>query len=387
MTREKWIGRVATFGLSTIFLGTPLGGCKQQRSPGALESQPAPTPPGAQSQPDELELSQGPALPLLPDAGPPSPLHELHPYLQPAGAVAILAQSVDDRLNGSVHFSDTVAGTRVIASIQGLEPGVYELRVDEFFYGPHDGMTCKAAKYIQKKRQPVTWRIGPLRPGADGVVRFDRVYPGISVLQGAYRVPARPVNRPNEPQMAIQLREFSLARRKLTLHKRSSSREKATGDALACGIIEDAPPFGTAIIAPLAGNAVKGVISFQQGEDNRALLEVKLTNLTPGPYRLVVHEFADCSNATGAGVGEPYHPEDNPVVTQPDYGWPLKKGDLGTFTADESGTIVDEKLFEHPLTSGSPHTIRGRAIVVESRAPDATSGKPRRVGCGIVTGF
>jgi hypothetical protein len=82
--------------------------------------------------------------------------------------------------------------------------------------------------------------------------------------------------------VTLQLREFSLARRKLTLHKRSSSRDKAAGDAMACGIVEDAPPFGTAIIAPLAGNTLKGVISFQQGEDNRALLEVKLTTSRPG---------------------------------------------------------------------------------------------------------
>lgn len=363
-------------------------GCTKRLAAAAEPPSRAAAPAGsATPEPDDPDLIQGPDLSSLPKEKPRKPGADVFHALLPFDSAGFLTSVRGRPVRGLVNFVDTVTGLRVVASIEGLEPGgVYELRADEFTYGAVEGVTCESAPKPEKSSQPVVWRLGPLKAGADGVARFDRIYPGIANTRGPYVVPVRPVMGPKVPRIKIDLREFFLGGRKLTLHRRKPAPENSTGDAVACAIIHGVPPFGVASIEPLAGT-VKGEIVFQQGEDNRVTMEVKLTNLAPGSYRLVVHEFADCENATGTGVGEPYHPEDNPVVTQPDYGWPLKQGDLGTFTAGARGTISKTKVFNHPLTSGSPHIIRGRAIVVESVGAGSTTGKPTSLGCGMVTGF
>lgn len=344
-------------------------------------------PPKPANEAEPPEWFRGPDLSSLPNEGqfkrPPKEME----YLQPFGTAAFLAPEGATRALGLAHFQDTTDGLRVTVSAQGLEPGIYVLRADEFFYDPREGDSCADAQKTKDPiDQPVPWTIGPLKAGGDGTARFDKVYSGIGNRFGSYRVPAQPVHTKDSAFVSINLKQFGLTGRKLTLHKWNPDAQPQLGDPVACAIIQGDRPFGEATMQPLPGQSIKGTAYFEQDEGNRTLLELELSELSPGKYRLVVHEFADCANATGTGVGEPYQPDNAQLVTKPNYVWPLKQGDLGTFTVGKDGIISKKKLFHHPLTSGSPHIIRGRAIVVE-RLPEPPEQTPTPVACGMVTGF
>ncbi|MCG5056119.1 MAG: superoxide dismutase family protein [Myxococcales bacterium] len=336
--------------------------------------------------PKPTEWSKGPDLSSLPNEGQDQRRSTVRDSLQPMGASAFLEPAGDTHVMGMAHFQDTVTGMRVTVAVQGLAPGTYALRADEFFYGPLEGDSCAESQKTDVNGQPVVWLFGPLEAGKDGVARLDRLYEGIGNDGGPYSVPALPVYSKKGAFVTIKQKQFSLSGRKLTLHKWAADAQPELGPPISCAIVHSDRTFGEATFKPFPGQRINGTAYFEQGEDNRALLELELSELTVGKHRLVVHEFADCDNVTATGVGEPYQPEKAELVTEPNYGWPLKQGDLGTFTAGEQGTLNERKIFRHPLTSGSPHIIRGRAIVVERLANDA-SQKATRIGCGMVTGF
>lgn len=333
------------------------------------------------------EWSRGPDLSSLPNEGQVQRAPIERDSLQPIGTAAFLEPAGNTHVMGMAHFQDTTAGMRVTVAVQGLDPGIYFLRADEFFYGPLEGDSCGASQKIKENGgQPVVWVLGPLKVEEDGVARLDRLYDGIGNDGHPYSAPAQPVYSKKGEFVSIKLKEFRVSGRKLTLHKWKADEQSHLSDPISCAIIHYDRTFGEATFKPFSGQSIKGTAYFEQGEDNRAMLELELSELTAGKYRLVVHEFADCENVTGTGVGKPYQPEDSKLVTEPNYGWPLKQGDLGTFTVGDEGTLNQKKIFRHPLTSGSPHIIRGRAIVVE-RLADSPNQEATRIGCGMVTGF
>lgn len=237
---------------------------------------------------------------------------------------------------GLAHFQDTTAGLRVTVAIQGLEPGIYFLRADEFFYGPREGDTCSDSRKIKEiGGQPVVWLLGPLKADRDGVARLDRLYAGIGHDGHPYSAPAQAVYSRKGRFVSVKMKEFRLAGRKLTLHKWSADQKSSPSNPISCAILHFDRTFGEATFKSLPGQDIEGTAYFEQGEDNRAMLELELSRLKAGKYRLIVHEFSDCDNVTGAGVGEPYQPENSQLISEPNYSWPLKQGDLGTFSVGE----------------------------------------------------
>ena len=333
-----------------------------------------------------FQLDQGPDLSALANQGQPKRPPPEQAYLQPFDSAGFLLPVGPTGVSGLAHFQDTIEGMRVTVSVRGLPSGDYVLQADESFYGPSEGVTCDEAQNAGiLTAQPVRWVFGPLHATSTGVARFDKVYKGVGNRAGAHKVPAQPIVRPNTPTMVIRLKEFQLLGRRLTLHKLPSDSEGQLGEPLACAIISTGRTFGRATFKPFPGQTISGSAYFEQGEDNRAVLEVELSELAASRHRLVVHEFGDCGDLER--VGQPYQPEDATLITQPHYPWPLKKGNLGAFKATNKGVIKARTRFDHPLTSGSPHIIRGRAILVERLDSEQEDGKGTPIGCAMITEF
>lgn len=272
---------------------TTLGACKKHLP----EQHPAKSAPKTDSGKsvavtEPQEWSRGPNLSSLPNEGQFSRPPKEMDYLQPFGRAGFLQPEGDGHGMGLAHFQDTTSGMRVTVSMQGLDPGTYVLRADEYFYGPHEGDKCAQSQKMDSIDQPIVWVLGPLTAGSDGLARLDRVYEGIGNHFGPYRVPEQPIISKKGSSVSINLKVFSLSGRKLTLHKWNAGAQPQLGEPVSCAIIHSARTFGEAAFKPFPGQSIKGTAYFEQGEDNRALLELELSELEAGKYHLVVHEFA-----------------------------------------------------------------------------------------------
>lgn len=147
-------------------------------------------------------------------------------------------------------------------------------------------------------------------------------------------------------------------------------------------------PHATAVMRPTAGNEAMGLISFLESPNNiaGARIVVQMSNLSPGPHGMHIHENGDCSAPDASSAGDHFNPHDMPHGgrTAPQ----RHTGDLGNITANESG-IVEIDIDDSTISFEGEDSVLGKALVVHASGddymtqPSGNSGDP--VACGVIT--
>jgi len=153
-----------------------------------------------------------------------------------------------------------------------------------------------------------------------------------------------------------------------------------TGDASAEGQVTKA----VAVVHPLGDSKMAGKVVFTQ-QRGGVEIRAELTGLTPGEHGFHVHEFGDCSMASGECAGGHFNPTGAP------HGAPNAEkrhvGDLGNITADESGKAAYHRIDKMIALHGE-RSIIGRSVIVHAGRDDLTSQPSgdagARIGCGVI---
>jgi Cu-Zn family superoxide dismutase len=141
-----------------------------------------------------------------------------------------------------------------------------------------------------------------------------------------------------------------------------------------------------AVLAPTAGQQVRGTIRFHRDGDT-VHVTGEITGLTASAkHGFHVHEFGDCSAPDGASAGGHFAPEGHP------HGAPdpatHHAGDLGNVTADASGTARVDVTVPGLSLVGGDRALVGRAVIVHAKPDDLTSQPSgdagARVACGVI---
>jgi Cu-Zn family superoxide dismutase len=167
--------------------------------------------------------------------------------------------------------------------------------------------------------------------------------------------------------------------------KRSGAALLMGGFTVAClATISASAQTATATIAPTAGNAVKGTVTFTQKGD-KVTVTAQLSGLAPGGHGFHVHEKGDCSAPDATSAGGHFNPTGKP------HGAPdateHHAGDLPMLQADSSGNAT-LTIDVSGLSIGGAHDILGKSVVVHKDADDyktqPAGNSGARIGCGVV---
>ena len=105
-------------------------------------------------------------------------------------------------------------------------------------------------------------------------------------------------------------------------------------------------------------------------------LQLAITNLIPGQYRVSLHENGNCSSVNLFSAGPPWAP---PGQSPDDL--------LPGFLANNDGSQNGYVAFIKGVHTEGPGSLRGRSVVVHwgSRIGEAFPGQPNnRVACGVL---
>jgi Cu-Zn family superoxide dismutase len=157
------------------------------------------------------------------------------------------------------------------------------------------------------------------------------------------------------------------------------------GLSAACLAMSASAQTATATIAPTAGNAAKGTVTFTQKGD-KVSVTANLSGLTPGGHGFHVHEKGDCGAPDAMSAGGHFNP------TGKQHGAPdaadHHAGDLPMLQADASGNAkLSVDVAGLTIGSGASDVI-GKSVVVH-KDPDDYKSQPAgnsgaRVGCGVI---
>ncbi|MBS1229057.1 MAG: superoxide dismutase family protein [Proteobacteria bacterium] len=146
-----------------------------------------------------------------------------------------------------------------------------------------------------------------------------------------------------------------------------------------------AGPRAEAKLAPTAGNAANGLVSFSQDGD-KLRVSAEISGLTPGPHGFHVHDKGDCSAPDATSAGGHFNPggKAHGSPEQPEH----HAGDLPQLVADAAGvarfTIDSDAL----SIGGGAANIVGRSVVVHAAADDFKSqpagNSGARIACGVI---
>lgn len=128
-----------------------------------------------------------------------------------------------------------------------------------------------------------------------------------------------------------------------------------------------------ASLSPAGDSGVQGQVTFSKAGDG---LQVRsdVSGLSPGKHGVHIHSNGDCSNRARAA---------GPHLKLSTDGADDIQGNLGEFTAAESGADSERTLLRVPLSE-----IMGKAVVVHakgndpSQPPDGAAGE--RIACGVI---
>jgi Cu-Zn family superoxide dismutase len=124
-----------------------------------------------------------------------------------------------------------------------------------------------------------------------------------------------------------------------------------------------------AVLVPSATSKVTGTVRFtQEAKGVRVQAEVK--GLTPGAHGFHVHEKGDLSKPDFTSAGGHFNPTGHPHAARDAQQRHI--GDLGNLEADANGSArVD--FVDAQLQLAGPHSIIGRAVIVQEKADDLKS--------------
>ena len=141
----------------------------------------------------------------------------------------------------------------------------------------------------------------------------------------------------------------------------------------------------TAKLAPTAGNAAAGTVTFTRNGD-RVHVIAEVSGLTSGAHGFHVHEKGDCSAPDATSAGGHFNPGGQP------HGNPAAgahhAGDMPMLVADASGNAMLDTLLDTVTIGGGAADIVGRAVIVHKDADDfktqPTGNSGARVACGVI---
>ena len=141
----------------------------------------------------------------------------------------------------------------------------------------------------------------------------------------------------------------------------------------------------TAKLAPTAGNAAAGTVTFTPNGD-RVRVVAQVSGLTSGAHGFHVHEKGDCSAPDATSAGGHFNPGGQP------HGNPAAgahhAGDMPMLVADASGNAMLDTLLDTVTIGGGAADIVGRAVIVHKDADDfktqPTGNSGARVACGVI---
>jgi Cu-Zn family superoxide dismutase len=149
----------------------------------------------------------------------------------------------------------------------------------------------------------------------------------------------------------------------------------------------DAPAKVThavAVVHPLGDSKVKGKVTFTQ-KNGGVEIVAELTGLEPGEHGFHVHEFGDCSMASGECAGGHFNPTGAPHAGPDDA--QRHVGDLGNITVDDSGKATYKRVDKMVALNGK-NSVIGRSVIVHAGRDDLKSQPSgdagARVGCGVI---
>jgi len=136
---------------------------------------------------------------------------------------------------------------------------------------------------------------------------------------------------------------------------------------------------GSGLTAPLVGigSAAKGAVSFAQFPNNVAL-NLTISDLPTGRYRVVIHANGLCNSPNGFSAGPPWSP---PGVTPP-----LPEQIQPFVVSGDIPTQVSVRI--RGVTLDGPNSLLGRSVVVHSGSQGSLEAVPNvrndRVACGVI---
>lgn len=139
-----------------------------------------------------------------------------------------------------------------------------------------------------------------------------------------------------------------------------------------------------AVIAPLKGSGVRGIVMFEAVEHGVRVV-ADLTGLTPGKHGFHIHEFGDCSSDDGSSAGGHFNPMGMP------HGMPSAEkrhaGDMGNIVADTDGKAHLDYV-DAVMTLSGERSIVGHAVIVHEKEDDLTTqptgNAGGRLACGVI---
>jgi superoxide dismutase, Cu-Zn family len=151
----------------------------------------------------------------------------------------------------------------------------------------------------------------------------------------------------------------------------------------ACFALAAQAQAATAMLAPTAGNAAAGTVSFTQNGD-KVTVSAKVSGLAPGGHGFHIHEKGDCSAPDAVSAGGHFNPTGKP------HGAPdaadHHAGDMPMLQADANGNAMLTADLGIP---GGVSGIVGKAVIVHKDVDDyktqPTGNSGVRVACGVIT--
>ena len=140
----------------------------------------------------------------------------------------------------------------------------------------------------------------------------------------------------------------------------------------------------SATLAPTAGNAAAGTVTFTQKGD-KVTVTAKVSGLAPGGHGFHIHEKGDCSAPDAMSAAGHFNPGGKP------HGAPDAEhhaGDMPMLQADASGNATLTADLAGVSIGGGASDIVGKAVIVHKDADDyktqPTGNSGARVACGVI---
>ncbi|WP_298238903.1 superoxide dismutase family protein [uncultured Algibacter sp.] len=143
------------------------------------------------------------------------------------------------------------------------------------------------------------------------------------------------------------------------------------------------PKSITATLSAKSDSNVSGEVIFKEVNGSIEMSAV-MSGLTPGVHAIHLHQTADCSSADGKSTGGHWNP-----TNEPHGKWGATdgyhKGDIGNFTADESGNGKIEFTTDQWCIGCDDETknIIGKAVIVHAGEDDLTSQPSGAAGARV----
>ncbi|HQR03132.1 MAG: superoxide dismutase family protein [Proteobacteria bacterium] len=152
-----------------------------------------------------------------------------------------------------------------------------------------------------------------------------------------------------------------------------------------CGGGRDRVPAGYAMLQPVAGGQVQGMVIFGQRPDGLRVAAT-ISGLSPGQHGFHIHEATDCSASEAGKSGADF----NPAGAHHGHfeGGEHHAGDLPNLVTEASGNANYASDIPGLSIGSGIFNIAGRTIVIHARAddynsqPDGNSGRP--IACGVI---